>query len=53
MRCKALLAAIEAGEVAVLLVHEANPAYALPKDERICRPAAQGGLQGLNLDVSG
>ncbi len=33
--------AMDAGQVAVLLVHDANPAYTLPKSERLRRPRSR------------
>ena len=47
-RSAALAQAIDGGQVAVLLVHDANPVYALPKASGLRRPLQQGGVQGVD-----
>ena len=44
----ALQKQMEAGQIAVLVVHEANPVYALPSVLGFCGGAGQGAVQGVD-----
>ena len=48
---EALSRSMAAGEVEVLLVHDANPVYTAPRAHEVRRGAGQGALQGLDRAV--
>ena len=51
-RSAALAQAMDGGQVGVLLVHDANPVYALPKAAGFAEQAQEGGVQGLDRRCS-